>query len=126
MGNGFYVGKIVSAVFGVGTCLLVYSIAFRLTAHRMAALFSFALIALNPLHIFYSASAMTDVPHAFLVLASLYFILKRYWIIAAILAALAGLTRMESWMFIGLIPAIQFFNDHESHACSFLFDAHSS
>ncbi len=111
VGNGFYVGKIVSAVFGVGTCLLVYSIAFRLTAHRMAALFSFALIALNPLHIFYSASAMTDVPHAFLVLASLYFILKRYWIIAAILAALAGLTRMESWMFIGLIPAIQFFNE---------------
>src|SRR2546426_3996952 len=108
VGNGFYVGKIVAALFGVGACLFVYSIALRLTAHRRSALLAFALIALNPLHIFYSASAMTDVPHAFFVLASLYFVLKRSWAVAAIFAALAGLTRMESWMFIALLPAIQF------------------
>jgi len=111
VGNGFYVGKIVSAVFGIATCLFVYSITMRLTAHRTAALLAFALIALNPLHIFYSASAMTDVPHAFLVLTSLYFVLKRHWVIAAVFAALAGLTRLESWMFIALIPAIQFFKE---------------
>jgi Gpi18-like mannosyltransferase len=107
VGNGFYSGKLVSAVFGVGVCLLVYRVTLKLTAHRTAALLAFLVIALNPLHIFYSASAMTDVPHAFLVLASLYFCLKERWVIAAVLAALAGLTRMESWMFIGLIPAIQ-------------------
>ena len=73
--NGFYAGKIVSALFGVGSCLLVYSIALRLTANQQAALLGFVLIALNPLHITYSASAMTDVPHAFFVLASLYFVL---------------------------------------------------
>jgi hypothetical protein len=65
------------------------------------------LIALNPLHIFYSTSAMTDVPHAFFVLATLYFVLQRGWVFAAIFAALAGLTRVESWMFIALIPLIQ-------------------
>src|SRR5947208_9200041 len=59
--NGFYAGKIVSALFGVGSCLLVYSITLRLTASSKAALFGFLLIALNPLHITYSASAMTDV-----------------------------------------------------------------
>jgi hypothetical protein len=111
VGNGFYAGKLVSAVFGVGVCLLIYSITLKLTAHRTAALLAFALIALNPLHIFYSASAMTDVPHAFFLLASLYFCLKERWVIAAIFAALAGLTRMESWMFIALIPAIQFFRE---------------
>jgi len=111
VGNGFYAGKLVSAVFGVGVCLLIYSITLRLTAHRTAALLAFALIALNPLHIFYSASAMTDVPHAFFLLASLYFCLKERWMLAAIFAALAGLTRMESWMFIALIPAIQFFRE---------------
>ena len=111
VGNGFYSGKLVSAVFGVGVCLLVYSVTLKLTAHRSAALLAFALIALNPLHIFYSASAMTDVPHAFFVLASLYFCLKQRWIPAAVLAALAGLTRMESWMFIALIPAIQFIRE---------------
>lgn len=111
VGNGFYSGKLVSAVFGVGVCLLVYSVTLKLTAHRTAALLAFLLIALNPLHIHYSASAMTDVPHAFFVLASLYYCLKRRWIPAAALAALAGLTRMDSWMFIALIPAIQFFRE---------------
>jgi len=106
--NGFYAGKIVAALFGIGSCLVIYSIILRLTASRTAALLGFLLIALNPLHITYSASAMTDVPHAFFVLASLYFVLKRSWILAAIFAALAGLTRVESWMFLALIPAIQF------------------
>src|SRR6266705_3695595 len=111
VGNGFYAGKLVSAGFGVGVCLLIYSVTLKLTAHRAAALLAFLVIALNPLHIFYSASAMTDVPHAFLLLASLYFCLKERWVLAAIFAALAGLTRMESWMFIALIPAIQFLRE---------------
>ena len=111
VGNGFYVGKVVSAVFGVGVCLLVYGITLRLTANRTAALLAFVLIALNPLHILNSASAMTDVPHAFFVSASLYFIVRRGWVAAALFAALAGLTRVESWMFIGLIPAIQFLTE---------------
>src|SRR5258707_8630750 len=106
--NGFYAGKIVSALFGIGSCLLIYSITLRLTASLQAALLGFALIALNPLQITYSASAMTDVPHAFFVLASLYFVLRRGWILAAIFAALAGLTRVESWMFLALVPLIQF------------------
>lgn len=105
--NGFYAGKIVAALFGIGSCLLIYSITLRLTASHLAALLGFMLIALNPLHITYSASAMTDVPHAFFVLASLYFVLGRAWITAAVFAALAGLTRVESWMFLALIPLIQ-------------------
>ncbi|HEV8588176.1 MAG TPA: phospholipid carrier-dependent glycosyltransferase [Pyrinomonadaceae bacterium] len=107
VGNGFYVGKVVSALFGVGVCLLVYAITLRLVAHKLAALLAFLLIALNPLHILNSTSAMTDVPHAFFVLGCLYFVLKRNWIVAAIFAALAGLTRVESWMLIALIPALQ-------------------
>lgn len=109
--NGFYAGKLVSALFGIGSCLLVYSITLRLTTSHKAALLGFALIALNPLHITYSASAMTDVPHAFFVLASLYFVLRGGWVFAAAFAALAGFTRVESWMFIVLIPAIQFLRE---------------
>lgn len=108
IGNGFYAGKIVSAVFGVGVCLFVYAITEQLTGHRKAALLAFLLIALNPVHILTSSSALTDVPHAFFVLASLHFVLKRRWFAAAIFGALAGMTRVESWMFIALIPLIQF------------------
>jgi len=105
--NGFYVGKIVSAIFGAGVCVLVYAITFEIVAHRTAALLAFALIAFNPLHIVNSASAMTDVPHAFFVMASLLFVLRSRWLMAAIFAALAGFTRVESWMLIALIPLIQ-------------------
>lgn len=111
VGNGFYAGKVVSAIFGIGVCLLVYEITLQLVAHRIAALLAFALIAFNPQHILNSASAMTDVPHAFFVLASLYFVLKGGWIGAAIFAALAGLTRVESWMLTALIPLLQFFRE---------------
>jgi hypothetical protein len=108
VGNGFYTGKIVSAVFGIGVCLFIYAITEQLSQHRKTAVLAFLLIALNPLHILTSSSALTDVPHAFFVLASLYFVLKRKWVVAAIFAALAGMTRVESWMFIALIPFIQF------------------
>lgn len=105
--NGFYSGKLIAASFGAGTCLLVYLVTKRLTNNRKAAFWMFLLIAVNPLHIFYSASAMTDVPHAFFVLAALYFVLTGDWIIAAIFGALAGFTRVENWMLIALLPFAQ-------------------
>src|SRR5437588_10443771 len=49
--NGFYSGKIVSALFGAAVCVLVYAVTFRMTGNRRAALAVFVLIALNPLHI---------------------------------------------------------------------------
>jgi hypothetical protein len=111
VGNGFYTGKVVSALAGVGVCLLVYAITLRVVRHQTAALLSFLLIALNPLHIMNSASAMTDVPHALFVLAGLYSVLKKRWILAAVFAALASLTRVESWMLIAVIPTIQFWKE---------------
>lgn len=111
VGNGFYTGKIVAALFGVGACLLVYALTLRLTGQKFAALLAFLLIALNPLHILNSTSALTDVPHAFFVLAAMYFVLKKRWIVAALFAALAGFTRVESWMLLALIPLIQFWKE---------------
>ena len=111
VGNGFYASKVVAALFGIGACLLVYALTLRLTGQKYAALIAFLLIALNPLHILNSTSALTDVPHAFFVLASMYFVLKRSWIAAALFAALAGFTRVESWMLLALIPLIQFWKE---------------
>jgi hypothetical protein len=111
VGNGFHTGKLVAALFGIGVCLLVYAITLHLIDHKLAAFLSFLLIALSPLHILTSTSALTDIPHAFFVLAALYFALKRRWFVAAIFAALAGLTRVESWMLIALIPALQFWKE---------------
>jgi len=106
--NGFYSGKIVAGLFGAGACLFVYLLTERVTNNGKAALSVFLLIAFNPLHLAYSGSAMTDIPHAFLVLAALYFAVTGDWIVAAIFGALAGFTRVESWMLVALLPFIQF------------------
>lgn len=111
VGHPYFVSKLVSAIFGVGICLLVYDVTLRLTAHRKAAVCAFVLIALSPLHIFNSASSMTDIPSAFFVLASLYFALKKRWVIAAVFAALAGLTRVDNWMLIVLLPVLHFLEE---------------
>ncbi|HMB28354.1 MAG TPA: phospholipid carrier-dependent glycosyltransferase [Blastocatellia bacterium] len=107
-GHTFYVAKLVSALCGTGACLLVYQISLRLTNHRPLSLLAFALVSLNPLHILYSSTSMTDIPHSFLVTAGLYFVLEKRWKTAAVIAAAAGFMRIESWMLIALLPALQF------------------
>jgi hypothetical protein len=107
-GHAFYISKLVSALCGIGVCLLVYLITMRLTDHRPLALLAFALASLSPLHILYSASSMTDIPHGLLVMACLYFALEKRWKTAAVLAAAAGFMRIESWILIALLPALQF------------------
>jgi hypothetical protein len=118
--NGFYSGKIVAALFGAGACVFVYFVTERVTTNINAALCMFLFVALNPLHIFYSASAMTDVPHAFFVLAALYFVLTGNWIIATVCGGLAGLIRVESWMLIALIPFVQFIKERRISIIAFV------
>src|SRR6185436_1051477 len=82
-GQPLLVAKLISAVCGVGVCLLVFQISLHLTGDRTLSLLAFALIALNPTHIIYSSFSLTDVPHAFLVTCCLYFVVKRRWLLAA-------------------------------------------
>ena len=103
-----YVSKMVSALCGTGICILVFQFASGITDSRWISVLAFALVALNPLHIFYSAFTGPDIPHAFLVLLSLSCVMKRRWVLASVFAGLAGLMRVESWMLIALIPALQF------------------
>jgi hypothetical protein len=107
-GHTLYVAKVVSAISGIGVCLLVYQISLRLTNRLSLSLLAFAAAALNPLHVLYSSSSLTDIPHGFLVMAVLYFALEKRWKTAAIFAAAAGFMRVESWMLIALLPALQF------------------
>lgn len=108
VGSPFYVAKLVSAICGAGVCVLVFLLARRLTGNLIVSLCAFALVAVNPPHILYSVSALTDLPHAFFVLGSLYFALTGRWVLAACFAACGGLMRVESWMLIVLLPALQF------------------
>ncbi len=120
VGHPLYVAKLVSAICGTGVCLLVFGVSMRLTANRTLALLAFALIALNPIHIMYSSFSMSDVPHAFLVMSSLYFAIEDRWVLAASLVAAGGLMRPESWLFVGVLPALQWFLHRRVSLIAFL------
>jgi hypothetical protein len=102
-----YVSKLVSAVCGTGVCVLVFLITLRLTANRIVSLVAALLVAVNPLHILYSAFSLTEVPHAVIVMSSLYAAITRRWTAATVCAAIAGFMRVESWMLIALLPALE-------------------
>jgi predicted membrane-bound dolichyl-phosphate-mannose-protein mannosyltransferase len=94
VGSPFYVPKLVSAASGAGVCLMVFLFTRELTANRFLSLASFAAVAVNPYHILYSASAMTDVPHAFFILLCGYCCIRDRWLLAA-LFGLAAITLEE-------------------------------
>jgi hypothetical protein len=102
-----YVSRLVAAVAGTGVCVLVYVFSYVLTSSQRLSLAVFLAIAFNPFHVEYSFSAMTDIPHALLVMACLYFVITDRWKLAALMGAAACLIRLESWMLILLVPAIQ-------------------
>ena len=106
--NPLLTGKIVSGLCGAASCVLVFAITQKLTRSIALAAITFALVVFNPLHILYSAASMTDVPHACLVLTSVWFLLQERWLGAAIFAAMAESVRIEAWTFILLLPLLQF------------------
>jgi hypothetical protein len=104
-------GKIVNVVCGTISIVLVYFIARRLTESVFFSGVAAGLILLDPLHILYSAACMTDVPHSCVVLASLWFAIRRKWLGAAIFAAVAESIRIESWALIAAIPLLQWLQE---------------
>jgi hypothetical protein len=108
IGHSLLLGKMLSALCGATSCLLVFTIVRSLTRSIALALLGFAILVTSPLHILYSAACMTDVPAGCLILASLWFVLQRHWVVAAIFGALAGGVRMEAWVLLPLLPMLQF------------------
>ena len=107
IGNSLLAGKIVSALCGAVSCLLVFAITKRLTRSVFLAWLGFAFLVSSPLHILYSAACMTDVPEGCLILASLWFVTQRRWVLAAIFGALAEGVRVEPWVLVIVLPLLQ-------------------
>lgn len=101
-------GKILNALCGAGTVMLVFEITRLVTRDLAFALVTFAVMLLDPLLLLYSAACMTDVPHACIVLISLWLALRQRWTAAAVFAAVAGTIRIESWTLLFVLPALEF------------------
>src|SRR5262245_22957588 len=111
VGSPFYVPKLVSAICGGGICVLVFLLTRELTFSNRSSWIAAAVAAVNPYHVFYSSAAMTDVPHAFLILLCAYCCIKRRWLLGSIFAVGAGLMRIESWTLIPILSLAHFLNE---------------
>lgn len=105
------VPKLVCTFFGAAAAAASYFIAFRLTQQKLLSLAAFAAVALNPFHVFYSASSMTDIPYACGIALALAFALHGRWLLASTGIAIAASSRYEGWLFIPIILGIILFSE---------------
>src|SRR5258707_13614887 len=102
-----YVSRLVAAFAGTGVCLLVYVFSYLLTSSRQWALAAFLAIAFNPFHLEYSFSAMTEIPHALMVILCLYFVITDRWKLAALMAGRARFFRTAFLVLLFTGSAVQ-------------------
>jgi hypothetical protein len=107
VGSPFYTPKVVAAITGACVCLMVLRLTFELTRDKLISFGIFLIVAVNPYHVLYSASAMTDVPHALAILLCGYGCIKNRWILASCCGFVACLMRVESWLLVFSIPLLQ-------------------
>ena len=98
----FILGRLLSALLGTGTVLLVF-FAGRIWYGDITALLAAALLSIMPAHVIYSGFFLMNVPEVFLSLMSFYWLYKilkesktKYYILAGLFAGLAVSTRFTA------------------------------
>lgn len=105
------VPKLVCTLFGAAAAVASYFIAIAMTRNRTLSLAVFVIVAMNPFHVLYSASSMTDIPYACGIALGLAFALQGRWLLASTGIAIAASSRFEGWLFIPIILGIIYFCD---------------
>jgi hypothetical protein len=106
--SAYYVPKVLSAIFGGLTPVLVYALARRISGEVAPALLAWALVALAPLEVLYATSGMSEAFYGFwFVLAALAFVYAERdnaWLLVSAAALIPpSLTRFDGWI---LLPAL--------------------
>jgi len=120
--------RMISLAFGI-LFILVYFALLKETTDIKSALFSTFLLALYPLHIHLSSVSLAEIPAAFLLFSSLYFLCKfikeskvYYLIISAAALSLSSMLRFEVCVFVFLFGLILFLK-YKFSRYTFLFFA---
>ena len=108
LGNAYFVPKILAAIFGGLTPVVVFALARRISAEPRAWWLSWLMATLAPLHVLYSTSGMSEAFYIFWFLFAAWLFLcadtGNRWLILSALALLPGaLTRFDGWI---LLPAL--------------------
>jgi len=107
--------RLLSLLCGIGSLYVLWKLA-RLLYGSAAAIFSCAVLALYSLHIGYSTTSSSEVPHAFLLLLGMYFFFSYFheserrglWQLVAsgLCLSLAESLRFEAWIISGALVLV--------------------
>lgn len=109
--DAYYGAKLLSALFGGLTAVVAWALARRLGARPRTAWLAWGLVAVSPLHVLYSASAMTEAFYGFWFLLAAYCFVRadrgNGWLVACAAALLpAALTRFDVWILLPALPLL--------------------
>jgi hypothetical protein len=104
----YFVPKALSALFGGLTPAVTFFLARRVTENRATPWIAWAIAAVSPLHVLYSATAMTEAFFGFWFLLSVLLFLKDRVIGSAAAMAPAAFTRFDVWILLIVLPALAF------------------
>ncbi len=112
-------GRLLSALMGVGTVIVVFHTAKKFFNEDIA-LLATAILGFSTLHILYSGYALPDVATTFFVSCSLYYALaalrsetRREYILAGVFAGLAATTKYNGAMVATAIAAVHLIHLHD-------------
>jgi hypothetical protein len=106
--SAYYVPKLLAALFGGLTPVLVYALARRISGELAPSLLAWLIVTVAPLEVLYATSGMSEAFYGFwFVLAALAFVhaeRDNQWLLVAALALVPpSLTRFDGWI---LLPAL--------------------
>ncbi|TAL48582.1 glycosyltransferase family 39 protein [archaeon] len=115
LGTSFFTGRLVVLLFALGTLAILYKLAKRFFGNKVA-LLSAILFSVMPLVFYDSITVMTDIPYTFFFLISMYLFLeafeskqRKYFVLAAVFAALAFFTKWNAILIVPIIFAYALF-----------------
>ena len=97
-----FFGRLLVLIFGVGTIICTYLVAYDLFNKRTALLASF-LLAFSPTFFLFSSIMFTEIPAAFFAMLGLYFFIKQKYNLAGLVFGIAFMTRFFQIFFIAAI-----------------------
>lgn len=100
--DAIFFGRLMVLIFGIGTVICTYLIAYELLDKRMALLSSF-LLAFSPTFFLFNSIVFTETPAAFFVMLGLYFFIKKKYNFAGLAFGIAFMTRFFQIFFIAAI-----------------------
>ena len=120
--DAIFLGRLTVLIFGIGTIIYTYLIAYELFNKRTALLSSF-LLAFSPTFFLFNSIMFSEIPSAFFVMLGLYFFIKRRYNLAGLVFGIAFMTRFFQIFFVAAIYLFLIYSVYRKKATSrqFLF-----